>query len=158
MAARDACVRPIAILALHRQPGAGSTVPTGAPAAPACAAAAHATVLPFRPAATSDIAALEERVDAALAAIDRRRMSAAGDLYDLMGRPLYTLALAITRNEAAAQEATVATFAEIWTTAGKRPPGPATAWVMEVACRRARAVPKPLAGSRRGRLSLVPTS
>jgi len=104
------------------------------------AARPTATVLPF--AARSRASdCLDARVGHALTAIAAHRTSGAGDLYDLISRPLYALALAITQDGPAAQEATVAAFAEIWLTSAGRPQGASTAWVMDVACRCARATP-----------------
>ena len=101
------------------------------------AAPAGATILRF-PALAADSPALEAKVDAALIAIAARRTSGAGDLFDLISTPLYALVLAITKDDATAQEATVAAFTEIWCTSAHRPDCGATKWVMEVACRCAR--------------------
>lgn len=130
---------PLAIPSASADPGAGP----------------DAKVLQFRGRARRETA-FEAEVDAALAAMAAHRPSAPDELYDLVSRPLYALVLAITRDERAAEEATVATFAEIWTTSASRPPGAATAWVMDIACRSARSLPPSVRRMRKGRLSRLP--
>jgi len=103
----------------------------------AAAAGGVATVLPFRRRSAA-AQGLDDKVELALTAVAARHPAAAGDLYDLVSRPLYSLVRAITHDDGAAQEATVAAFAEIWATSGRRPEGAGTSWVMEVACRCAR--------------------
>lgn len=135
--------------------GATSRVPAATIPATIPATSGPGTVLAF-PAGSRQPDDFDARVDAALTAMAARRSRAADDLYDLVSRPLYALALAVTKDKPAAEEATVAAFVELWMTSGSRPPGSGTAWVMEVACRCAHSTATgPRVPARRGRLHLV---
>lgn len=82
---------------------------------------------------------LRETIDAHLARTARGDEQAFGSLYDALSGRVYGLALRILGDPAAAEEATLDTFTQVWNTAGRYDPkrGSVATWVLTIARSRA---------------------
>ncbi len=89
----------------------------------------------------------EQRVAEALASVEAGSVAGLEELYDLMSGSVYLLTRLVTRDPVCAEAATIEAFVEVWTNARRRPPGPVagTGWILDQACRCARA-PRSLPG------------
>jgi len=83
----------------------------------------------------------ERRVAEALASVQAGSLAGLEELYDLMSGSVYKLARLITRDPMRAEAATFDVFVQVWTNTWRRPPAPVagTGWILDLACRCARA-------------------